>query len=154
MQYIQATEENLEAVYELIQNTISEIYPKYYPREVVSFFCEHHSREKVLADIKKGHVKIVLVNGSIVGTGSYVDNHITRVFVSPEFQGKGYGRLIMERLECEVMEKHNDVYLDASLPATQMYEHLGYQTMYHNSINLDNNAVLVYGIMKKTEDMK
>ena len=38
-------------------------------------------------------------NGQLVGTGSYNENHIIRVYVSPKFQGKGYGSFIMQTLE-------------------------------------------------------
>ena len=33
----------------------------------------------------------LLVDGEVVGTGSRIDDHITRVYVLPEHEGKGYG---------------------------------------------------------------
>ena len=30
------------------------VYPKYYPKEVVDFFCEHHNREHILEGIASG----------------------------------------------------------------------------------------------------
>ena len=43
MTYELATIDELQAVYDIVQHTIKTIYPKYYPMEVVDFFCEHHS---------------------------------------------------------------------------------------------------------------
>ena len=39
--------------------------------------------------------------------------------------------------------------VDASLPAVHMYEHLGYKTIRHENMALQNGTVLVYDIMRK-----
>ena len=36
MEYTKATIDDMEEFYDLVQNTIQEVYPKYYPEEVVS----------------------------------------------------------------------------------------------------------------------
>lgn len=149
MEYIKATEKELEQIFLLVQNTITTIYPKYYPREVVDFFCELHSKENICKDIKNGHVGVLLHKGCIVGTGSYNDNHITRVYVAPEFQGQGCGSYIMECLEKEIGAKYSSVFLDASLPASRLYEHRGYQTIKHEKWDVENGVVLVYEVMEK-----
>ena len=149
MEYIRATEKDASAVFELVQDTISTVYPKFYPQEVVDFFCELHSMENIQHDIKNGCVSILLHDNRIVGTGSYKDNHITRVYVSPQFQGQGYGSYIMECLENEIGLKYDSVYLDASLPASRLYEHRGYKTVKHEKITVKNCAVLIYEVMEK-----
>ena len=83
------------------------------------------------------------------GTGCYQDNHITRVYVLPEFQGRGYGTFIMEQLEDIIAGEYDKVYLDASLPACHLYEKRGYQTIRHDRWNVENGVVLVYEIMEK-----
>ena len=47
-----AKPEDLHTVYNVVQHTIKTIYPKYYPMEVVDFFCEHHSEDAIAKDIK------------------------------------------------------------------------------------------------------
>lgn len=149
MEYIKATEQETKQIFKLVQDTITNVYPKYYPKEVVDFFCSHHSMENISRDIKNGCVGILLCDGQIVGTGSYAENHITRVYVSPEFQGKGCGSYIMDRLEEEIGSKYNSVHLDASLPACRLYEHRGYRTVSHEKLPVDNDVVLIYEIMEK-----
>ena len=51
--YELATIEELQAVYDLVQHTIKKVYPKYYPAEVVVFFCELHSKEAIKREIEK-----------------------------------------------------------------------------------------------------
>lgn len=149
MEYINACREDCERVYQLVQNTIKTIYPKYYPNEVVDFFCELHNKENILKDIENGCLGILIVNDNLVGTGSYNENHITRVYVSPEYQKKGYGSYIMHCLEIKIAKKHSIAYLDASLPASCLYEHRGYKTVEHKKWNVKNDVVLVYEIMEK-----
>lgn len=79
MIYELAKLEELQAVYDIVQQTIKTIYPKYYPMEVVDFFCQHHSRDAIAEDIKNGYVSVLKIDGTIIATGSFKDNHITRV---------------------------------------------------------------------------
>lgn len=149
MEYRKATSANISEIFDIVQNTIKTVYPRYYPKEVVDFFCELHNRENILKDIKSGHVGILLEKEEAVGTGSLVGNHITRVYVLPSFQGKGYGSYIMQCLEDEIASEYEKCILDASLPACCMYENRGYKTVRHGKQNVGNHAVLVYEVMEK-----
>jgi len=149
MEYIKATENDLEQIVILVQETIKTIYPKYYPKEVVDFFCELHCKENILKDIESGLVGALKKDNEIIGTGCYIDNHITRVYVNPAFQKQGYGSYIMQCLENKIGLQHDKVYLDASLPAAHMYEKRGYKTLKHERFNVENDVVLVYEVMEK-----
>ena len=91
----------------------------------------------------------MLFRSVIIGTGCFHDNHITGVYVLPEYQKQGCGSQIIQRLEAEIMKSHNTVVLDASLAAVCLYEHKGYQTIGHGILELDNDVKLVYEIMEK-----
>lgn len=149
MQYSIAKKENTDQVYQLVQKTIKTIYPKYYPQGVVEFFCKLHSKENIAADIDTGFVRVLFVDNCLIGTGSCVENHISRLFVVPDLQGNGYGSYIMQCLEKEMSISNDAVYLDASLAATRFYEHKGYKTIRHEELLADNNTTLVYEIMEK-----
>ncbi len=55
MEYTKATLANIEQVYELVQETIKTIYPRYYPKEAVDFFCHNYIMKIV-------YEKILLIN--------------------------------------------------------------------------------------------
>lgn len=57
MEYIKATKDKLDLVFEIVQNTVKTIYPNYYPKEVVDFFCELHNRENIANDIQSMQVE-------------------------------------------------------------------------------------------------
>ena len=149
MEYNKATEKDLETITALVQETIQTIYPKYYPKEVVDFFCELHCLENIRKDVEEGRVGVLKAENEIVGTGCYKENHITRVYVKPTAQRKGYGSYIMQCLEEKIGVEYNTVNLDASLPACCLYEKRGYKTVKHERWNVENGVVLVYEIMEK-----
>ena len=48
MDFQLANKNNLEQVYELVQETIQVVYPKYYLPEIVEMFSEYHCKDHVL----------------------------------------------------------------------------------------------------------
>lgn len=149
MEYITATADMTDAVYHVLHTAIQTIYPKYYPKEVVDFFCRHHSKEHILEGIATGNMGVLADRNRIVGTGCYDRNHITGVYVLPSYQKQGCGTQIMNALEAKIMQEHNAAVLDASLPAVFLYEHRGYRTVGHGIYELEHDVKLVYEIMEK-----
>ena len=149
MEYKKADLRDLQTVFEIVQRTIKAVYPKYYPQGVVDFFSQLHNEENIKRDIESGTTGLLFDNGAAVGTGCYKENHITRVYVLPEYQNKGCGNYIMDCLEQEIARKFDRVNLDASLPASHLYEKRGYKTIKHESWTAEDGAVLVYEIMEK-----
>lgn len=149
MKYITAVSDMADAIYNVLHTAIKTVYPKYYPKEVADFFCHHHSREHILDGIASGHMGALADEDIIVGTGCYDGNHITGVYVLPDYQGQGCGSQIMNFLESEIAKKYDMAVLDASLPAVCFYEHRGYKTIGHGTYELENDVKLVYEIMEK-----
>lgn len=149
MKYITAEPHMTDMICNVLHTTIKTVYPNYYPKEVVDFFCRHHSREHVLEGIKSGNFGVLMDKDVVIGTGCYNENHITGLYVYPRYQNKGCGSYIMDCLESKIAENYDTVILDASLPAVFLYEHRGYKTVGHGIIELNNDVKLVYEIMEK-----
>ena len=170
MVYRKANQSDFPALLALVRDTIRAIYPRYYPQGCVDYFLCWHSPERVAAAIEAGQVNVLLDGGKLVGTGSQEGNHITRVFVLPEYQGRGYGRYSLDWLEEvradyvllarakglgrgpmeeAVAAEYDAVRLDASLPAVRLYEHRGYHTVEHQSEETESGCVLVWDVMEK-----
>ena len=69
MEYVTAASDMASAIYNVLHTTIKVVYEKYYPKEVVDFFCQHHSKEHILDGIASGNMGVLFENGAIVGTG-------------------------------------------------------------------------------------
>ncbi len=154
IEYRKATTEEAEKVCRIVQETKAVIYPHYYTKAVVDFFGRLHSLENIKKDIEEGRIDILLADGEAVGTGSRIDDHITRVYVLPEYEGKGFGTLIMDHLESEIFAEFDQCSLDASLPATLFYEHRGFKTVEHRKHELGDGEVMIYEIMEKKRTAK
>lgn len=149
LEYRKADIGEAEAVYNLVRTTKDLIYPQYYTKEVVDFFGRLHGLEKIRNDIENGLVYVLASDGRIIGTGSFSGNHITRLYVLPEYQGKGFGSYILSRLEQEIFSDNSVCELDASLPACIFYENRGYRTVKHIKYDIGNGAFMIYEIMAK-----
>lgn len=150
IEYRKATLDEAEKVFGVVQQTKAEIYPDYYTKEVVDFFGRLHSIDNIVNDIVSGRISVLVKDGEIIGTGSHTDNHITRVYVLPEFQGNGYGSRIMDELEKEIFSTYDYCDLDASLPACIFYENRGFKTVKHIKYDIGNGAFMIYEIMRKS----
>ena len=95
MKYIEAIPDITNRIYNVLNTAIKTVYPKYYPKEVVDFFCKHHSKEHILDGIASGNMGVLIYNDLIVGTGCFEGNHITGVYVLPSYQNQGCGSHIM-----------------------------------------------------------
>ena len=149
MRLVQAQIKDLDDVISITQTTIMAVYPKYYPAGAVEFFSKHHSDEKVKADIEAGLVYILEDEGKGVGTVTVSGNHINRLFVLPECQGKGFGGRLIAFAEELVSQKYGHAELSASFPAKAIYLKKGYEATEFHSILTENGDYLCYDYMKK-----
>lgn len=149
MNYRVANENDFDAIYGLVQNTIKTSYKNYYVRDVIDFFCEHHSKDSVMADIQAQKTFVLEIQNQILATVTLDDNHINRFFVNPEFQGKGYGSFVLSNVEKQIAQHFDHVLLDASLASVCLYEKKGYKTVSHEKEPCENGIFLVYEIMRK-----
>ena len=150
MKIIQATSQDFNSIRNIVHSTINIIYPHYYPKNVVDFFLKHHSNINIQKAIDTETILLLEVDGTIVATGSLKKNEILRLFVLPEFQGLGYGTILMNELENIVFRDYSEILLDSSLPAYNLYITRGYTPIEYKKIITSNDDVLCYHIMKKS----
>ena len=144
-----ANEFDFEYVKRITQTTIKAVYPKYYPSGAVQFFCDHHSDEKILEDIKANRVYLIENEENEVGTVTICGNEINRLFVLTKYQHMGYGRALMDFAEKMISKETDTVVLDASLPAKKIYLLRGYKATDYNMIKTDNGDYLCFDVMER-----
>ena len=149
-QIIGAKEGDFEIVKQITQTTIREIYPKYYPAGAVKFFSEHHSDEKIMSDINAKIVYLLITeNGEPAGTVTLTDNEVDRLFVLPAFQGKGYGRALLDFAEDAIAKKYEVIKLHASFPAKSIYLKRGYHEVEYFKMDTGHGDYLCADVMEK-----
>ena len=133
----------------VVRETIQKVYPHYYPPGAVQFFLDLHSAARIKEVLICEEIYLALVQGNIIGTGSIRKNEICRLFILPEYQGKGYGSRLMDLLEARIFENDPKVHVDASFPAESMYLKRGYQIISYEKIQTKNGDFLCYHAMER-----
>lgn len=144
-----AQSDDLASIAAVVRRTVSEIYPKYYPKGAVEFFLTHHSPEAIAADITAGRVFAAVCDGALVGTVTVKDSEILRLFVLPDYQGKGIGGALLNFAEHLIVRQYSAATLAASLPAKPFYRKRGYRETDFHQITTPNGDVLCYDTMEK-----
>lgn len=150
MEITKAGPEHFEIIKEIVITTIKDIYPEYYPQGAVDFFLSHHSDSQIRITLKEAHVLLLSDGGVFAATGTCQENRISRLFVLPRFQSRGYGSALMNALEEHVFGGgYEQAILEASLPAFDMYIKRGYLPAEYHKIKTKNGNYLCYHVMTK-----
>ena len=147
MRITQAAAADFRAVRTITQTTIGAVYPRYYPAGAVDFFRRHHSDGRIAADIAAGRVYLLRDGETPVGTVTVGGDEISRLFVLPEHQRKGFGRALLDFAEALILERHDAVRIDASLPAKAVYLKRGYRETAYHTLQTENGDWLCYDVM-------
>ena len=114
MEYKKASADMADGIFHVLQTTIKTVYPKYYPKEVVDFFCEHHSREHILEGVASGNMSVLADKDKIIGTKNYktavLDASLPAVCIYERhgYKTVGHGTYCLKNdvvLVYEIMEK-------------------------------------------------
>ena len=118
----------------LVRRNLLEINVKDYPPEEMRALAETYDASRIEHIASRAHTYVALDDAKIVGTGSiasywgsFTESILLTIFVLPEFQGRGVGRMIMESLEQDVLFlRAARVEVPSTITACGFYEKMGY----------------------------
>lgn len=142
-----AKKSDLEKVKDITYQTISEVYPHFYPGGVVDFFLELHNAENIMKDIVLSNTYLAVCDEECVGTITINEREISRLFVLPAYQGKGLGTALMDFAEEKILESYSEIELHASLSGKKMYIKRGYKEKEYRCKELENGDWICIDIM-------
>jgi len=127
-------EEDAKAVSDLIIKTIRISNTKDYPEDLMEQLVMSETPENVIKRASWTHFYVVEDNGSIIACGAIGpywgkedESSLFTIFVLPEYQGKGVGRMIVETLERdEYALRARRIEIPASITGLPFYKKLGY----------------------------
>ena len=127
-------ENDAEEVSALISRTLRTVNIKDYSEEYIEANVSSHSADVLIERAKHGHMYVICDNSRIVGCGaiagywgSKTESILLTIFVLPEYQGKGIGKLIISTLEQdEFFLRAERIEIPASITAVGFYKKMGY----------------------------
>ncbi len=141
---------DLQKVLGLIWKTINTCYPAVYSPEAITYWEDIHTEEKISEDAEKGCILVLEINRCIVATGTLLGHRISRVYVQPDRQGRGFGKLIMQELENKARQKGlKEVKLYASLVSKKFYDAIDYETIREAFLEIKGKRLDYYDMKKK-----
>lgn len=146
-----ATLADLDTVAAIVQQTIREQYPHYYPAGAVALFLDGHSAAQIGADVAKNIVWLAEEDdaGAPIGTITIDGNHLTRLYVLPSVQGRGYGGALLDFAEAQVAEDYDTAVLETTPLGRLIYRKRGYVETDYHLMWAENGDLLAYDDMEK-----
>lgn len=162
MQIRKAGLEDFDIIHDLALKTWYNTYDKILSAEQLTYMLDMmYSRAAITEQIAiKGHHFLLLSeDDKYFGFASYELNYLSgttklhKLYVLPETQGKGAGRLLMSKIEAAAASNNNEkVSLNVNRynPAINFYLKNGYTKAGEEDINIGNGYLMEDFIMEKT----
>ena len=121
-------------IVELIRSARRKTNIKDYDKELIEELCQEVNEELIIKRAEKFHTYVIEINDKIVGIGtigsyreSLTESSFYNIYVLPEYQGKGIGKVIVTTLEKDEYFKRADrIEVASSISAMEFYKHMGY----------------------------
>jgi predicted N-acetyltransferase YhbS len=125
-----AREDDADEISAVILRALRETNGKDYPREIVERIEHSFSPSAVLLLIGKRTVFVATIDDRVAGTASLDGSVVRTVFVSPDVQARGIGKLLMAEVERTARERNiPSLAVPSSLGAETFYVQLGFRAV-------------------------
>lgn len=138
----QYTHSDVEGILCVFKTSIEKLCARDYSPSQISAWTKCADKEAWNAQFLSRHTTVAVADGVVVGFCDTERNgHIDRLYVSPDYAGKGIGKALVKDAETAVEKK--TVSVEASITAKPFFEKLGYtlaerQTVIRHGESLTN----------------
>ncbi len=112
----------------MIRRTIRISNAHDYTQSSIDLLCALFEPLPVTERIENELILLSFLDGSLVGTVGLKGDFLRSLFVDPAYQGQGFGKLLVARMEAEARNKAmSEIMIHSSLTAQGFYASLGYE---------------------------
>ena len=123
-----------EKTHEMIAHTLRTTNIKDYTPEFIEETVQRLAPEVLISRGETSHFYVLIEDEQIIGCGgiagfwgSETESILLTIFIHPDYQGKGYGRQLIETLEAdEYFKRAVRIEIPASITAVGFYQKMGY----------------------------
>lgn len=143
-------DEDALEVADLIEKGFRSIISRDYPRKSVEWQIIENSPEKLIEKAKTVKYFIAIDEDEIVGIGGYDGKKVHTFFVKPEFQGKGIGSKILEKVLSEAKKDRITALKSwATFNSIDFYKKFGFKEIKELTVSSGNNSITFMEMEKK-----
>ena len=159
MEILKASEKNIEAIVTLAKQTWFVTYSSLVPLDQITYMLDLFYKEEVLRqqmkDVKQ-HFLVLMDGDQLIGYSHCVELEesikLSKLYFSPEMQGKGFGKMLMNAIEKEATElgyHQIELFVNRGNPAQYFYEKMGYEVVESLDMPLGKYWLNDYRMIKK-----
>jgi len=128
MQIIDFRDEFAEKSAELAAEAINDSFSRVYPPEVCDFYKSINTAEQLKRQSRKFLIRVLLREQNIDGMVGLKGNSLAKLYVRPQYQNLGLGKLLISNIEDFAASKGiNELILEDVVPNVEgFYRKLGY----------------------------
>jgi len=143
-----ATKKDANDIVDIIRETVSITHKDLYSKDNIQNILNNYRLERVIHFIESYDYFVAEEEGRIVGCVLAKEGKMRSLYVLPSFEGKGFGRKLVEVAEeCTRNSGFSEIWLWSSLVSYDFYVHIGYEFI--EDIRNENGTVIDKA-MKKT----
>lgn len=138
-----------EEIYQLFVRSVHEGCSGYYTGKELEAWAPKDGDPALWArGLSYAKTLLALDNGALAGFGSVVSGHITKLYVSPDQQGRGIGRLLLSSLEGR---SGGSFQVYASKQSRRFFERQGYKVELEHYSFYGEEPLLTYLMVKEEQ---
>ncbi|CUT12859.1 GCN5related Nacetyltransferase [Bradyrhizobium sp.] len=132
----------------VIVRALRETNAKDYTNEIIERIVRSFSPEAVRQLIGQRTVFVATICGRVVGTASLDGNFVRTVFVAPDVQARGIGKLLMAEIERTARARNvASLIVPSSVTAETFYARLGFKAV-HDSYHGDERTIIMERLLE------
>ena len=131
----------------VILRALRETNAKDYTDEIIARVEQGFNPDAVLALMAKRTVFVATIGNRVVGTASLDGRVVRTVFVAPDVQARGIGKLLMAEVERVARERNIPALtVPSSVTAETLYIRLGFKAV-HDSYHGDERTIIMERVL-------
>lgn len=136
-----ATKKDANDIVDIIRETVSITHKNLYSKDNIQNILNNYRLERVIHFIDSYDYFVAEEGGDIVGCVLAKEGKMRSLYVLPSFEGKGFGRKLLEVAEeCTRKNGFKEIWLWSSLVSYDFYVHMGYEFI--EDIKNENGTVI------------
>ncbi|MGC3939933.1 GNAT family N-acetyltransferase [Roseobacter sp. EG26] len=127
-EFFRATDTDAVMLSRLIKRTIRTSNSKDYDQQSIDLLCAIFEPERIVERIRNELIFLCFLGADLVGTVGLKRDYLRSLFVDPNYQKQGFGKMLVENME-GIARKNaiSEIMLHSSLTAQNFYAALGYE---------------------------